>query len=113
MNLRVGLAILASSAAVAACNGWPGTVEFEKAEHKPEKYVTYSAVPPDRVQTFAFGNRTWMAEPATLQLRGAKLQTVGAVGSVTLLAPAGAQAPYDVLFTPAGGTSYRRVVPVN
>jgi hypothetical protein len=112
MKSRNAFAILAVSAALTACNGWPRTVEFEQAEHKPEKFPTYAPTPADQAHTFEFDHRTWMVEPVLVDLRGAKLQAVGSGGGATLMAQTADQSPYAVLFAPAGGTKYRRVVPI-
>jgi hypothetical protein len=45
-------------------------------------------------------------------LRGASLVAVGTGGGASLMAQAGDQAPYGVLFAPVGGSKYRRVVPI-
>lgn len=112
MKMRIAFAVLAGSTALAACNGWPKTVEYQQAEHKAEKFPTYTATPAEQAHTFEFDHRTWMIEPASVDLRGAKLQAVGSGGGASLMAAAGDQAPYSVLYAPAGGTRFRRVVPI-
>lgn len=100
--------------ALAGCNGWPKSAELEQAKHKPEKYQTYAKTPAEAAQTISFENRTWMVEPASVELHAAKLQSVGSANGVTLYAPQGAQSPYNVLYAPAktGGTMYNTVVPI-
>jgi hypothetical protein len=112
MRIRIAFAILAGSMALAACNGWPDAIEYEQAAHKPEKFPTYTATAADQAHTFTFEHRTWMVEPPVIDLRGAKLQAVGSGGGATLMAQTGDQTPYGVLYAPAGGTKFRRVVPI-
>lgn len=112
MKIRFAFAVLAASAVLSACNGWPDSAEAELAENKPEKFPTYTATPAEQTQTLIFENRPWMVSVKPESLRGAKLVQVGTAGSTALYAPAGDEAPYPVLFTPAGGTNYRRVLPI-
>jgi hypothetical protein len=112
MRIRIAVAILAGSSALAACNGWPKAIDYKEAEHKAEKFPTYAAAPAEQAATFTFEQRTWMVEPTLIDLRGAKLQAVGSGGGATLMAQTGDQAPYGVLYAAAGGTKYRRVVPI-
>src|SRR5688500_16499868 len=112
MKLRIAFAILAGSTALAACNGWPKAIEFEQAAQKPEKFPTYAATVAEQAQTFTFDGRTWMVEPTVVDLRGANLMAVGSGGGASLMAQTGDQAPYGVLFASAGGSKYRRVVPI-
>lgn len=112
MKIRSVVAVLLSSAALMACNGWPKAAELERAEHNPEYYPTYSATPAEQVEVITFENRRWMVEPGVTSLRGARLEAVGTAGHTALFARAGSQTPYPVLFASVGGTRYRKVVPI-
>lgn len=112
MRIRSAVAVLLSSAALVACNGWPKAAKLDQAEHKPEKYPTYAATPAEQVEVITFDNRRWMVEPKVTEMRGAALQSVGTAGHTALFARAGAETPYPVLFASVGGARYRRVVPI-
>ena len=112
MRIRIAFAVLACSAALSACNGWPDSAEAEMAANKPEKFPTYIVTPAEQIPTISFENRPWMISAAAISLRGANLVPVGTAGSTALYAPPGDQTPYPVLFTPAGGNMWRRVLPI-
>jgi len=113
MTKRVAYAALLGAAlGLSACNGWPQAPELAEVKNKPEKYPTYAAVPANQVQPFTFEDRRWMIEPAVLQLSGAALTGVGNAGSAGVFAPAGDQAPHNVLFSPAGGDRWHAVLPI-
>ena len=101
----------AATVALAACNGWPKAVAKSEAENHPEKYPTYAAAPEQT--PFEFGGRRWMLAVGTESLTGARLQSVGTAGNVTIYAPEGEQAPYSVLYAAAGGNKWHRVVPID
>lgn len=113
MRIRSAIAVLVSSAALVACNGWPQAAKLEEAEHKPEKYPTYAATAAEQVEVIEFQNRKWMVSPTVVELRGAKLESVGSAGQAALLVQAGTQTPYPLLYTPVGGTRYRKVEPID
>ena len=104
----VGAAV---TVALAACNGWPKAIEKAEAENKPEKYPSYAAAPEQA--PFEFGGRHWVVSASTESLTGAKLQSVGTAGNVTVYAPAGEQAPYSVLYAPAGGNKWHKVLAID
>lgn len=112
MNFRSAVLVLLSGAALSACNGWPKAAELSEAEHKPEKYPTYAATAAEQTEIIEFQNRKWMVSPTVVELRGAKLESVGAGGHAALFAQAGTQTPYPLLYTPVGGTRYRKVEPI-
>ena len=101
----------AATVALAACNGWPKAIEKSEAENHAEKYPTYAAAPEQT--PFEFGGRHWMLSASTESLTGARRQSVGTAGNVTIYAPEGEQAPYSVLYAPAGGNKWHRVVPID
>ena len=102
---------IACGAALFGCNGWPRAADYKQAEHKPEKYVTYTATAARPGEPFTFDNRRWMVEPKAVNLHETALQPVGSAAGVSIYAPKGEQAPYGALYTPAGGTMWRAVVP--
>ncbi|MGQ0815403.1 MAG: hypothetical protein ACT4O1_13250 [Gemmatimonadota bacterium] len=112
MTIRIALAVLASSVALAACNGWPDASSSVEAANKPEKFQTYAPAAGEQVAMFAFADRRWLLEPAAIALPGVKLQPIGNAGTTSLYAPAGFEQPYDVLFARAGATRWRRAVPI-
>lgn len=112
MRIRFAFAILACSAALAGCNGWPDSTEAELAENRPEKFPTYATTPAEQTATITFENRPWMVSARPVTLRGAKLVTVGTSGTTSLYAQLGDPAPYGVLFTPAGRNQWQRVLPI-
>lgn len=112
MKTRLILPAFAVLAALGACNGWPRAAEYKEAENRPEKYPTYAAAPATSTQTFVFENRKYMVTAAPVDLHGAKLHAVGMTGDIGVFAPEGAQTPYTVLYAPAGGNKYRRIVPI-
>ena len=112
MKIRFAFAVLAVSTAVSSCNGWPQTSDAEQAVNRPEKFPTYAATPAEQSPTITFENRPYMVAAKAESLRGARLQAVGTAGTTTLYAPSGDVAPYSVLYTPAGGTMWKRVLPI-
>jgi hypothetical protein len=112
MKIRYAFAVLACSALVSACNGWPDSADAELAENKPEKFPTYTATPADQTPTLTFENRPWMVSATAESLRGANLKAVGSSGTTSLYAQPGDQAPYGVLYTPAGNNLWKRVLPI-
>ena len=115
MARRRAFAVLLLVTGFAACNGWPKAAELDQARTKPEKFPTYAKTPASQ-QSFTFENRTWIVQPASVELHAAKLQSVGSAGGVTLYAPEGAQTPYRVLYAAnatKGGTMYNTVVPID
>jgi hypothetical protein len=103
---------LVATAALTACNGWPRVIAYNEAQNKPEKYPTYAAVPGE-MQAIAFQGRQWIVSPSSAELPGAQLQSVGNAGNLTVYAPKGTEAPYSVLFAPAGGTRWHQVLPID
>lgn len=112
MNFRRTFSVLLSGAALVACNGWPKAAKLSEAEHKPEKYPTYAATAAEQTEVIEFQNRKWMVSPVVVELRGAQLEPVGSGGHAALFAQAGTQMPYPLLYTPVGGTRYRKVEPI-
>ena len=104
--------VLFVTGAVLACNGWPRAARLQEEQNKPEKYPTYAATPAEP-SAFTFAGRRWMVSPATVQMTGVRLQAVGVAGSTRIYAEQGAATPYAVLYAPAGGTKWRRVLPID
>lgn len=104
--------VLGVSLALYACNGWPKAAKLDEAEHKPEKYLTYDAIPAQATDTLTFEGRRWMVEPAVVELHGANLQTVGTAGGTAVYAEKGEASPYNVLYADAGGGKWHTVMPI-
>ena len=98
---------------LAACNGWPHAPKLAEVTNKAEKYHTYTATPAKQTQTFVFDNRRFMVDVAPVDLHDAKLQPVGSAGGVAIYAAQGEHSPYTNLYTPAGGTKWRPVTPID
>lgn len=113
MKIRFAVAVLASCAVMGACNGWPESAPFEEAENRPEKYPTYAAAEQDASVEFTFEDRRWVINGTADGLRAAWLKPVGSSAGASLYAPAGDQPPYPVLYIPATGNRWLRVLPVD
>ena len=111
MKMKFAFAVVMLGASV-ACNGWPRAAELSEATQKPEKYPGYSATPAEP-PPFPFAGRHWIVSPPAFELRGARLQPVGTAGGMTLFAQPGTQAPYGELYTQAGGTKWRKALPID
>lgn len=112
MKRLAHIALIGAGLALSACNGWPKAAPLKKAEHRPEKFPTYAAMPPQSADTFTFEGRRWMVEPAVVELHGASLESVGTAGSTSVYAQKGEASPYDVLYTPAEGGKWHAVQPI-
>jgi hypothetical protein len=112
MKSRLAFTAFFAGSMLAACNGWPHAPELQQVTTKPEKYPTYAAVQPPKTATVTFDNRRFTVTPTSVDLHGAKLESVGNAGNVAVYAPQGEQSPYSELYTPAGGTRWYRVVPI-
>jgi hypothetical protein len=112
MKTGIGI-ILIAAAQLAACNGWPKTIPYQQAEHKSEKYPTYSAAPAQSVEMFYAGNHRYMVMPGEANVRTAPTAGVQASAPVSVFALEGDEAPYTVLIarTPDGRT--RAVAPID
>ena len=99
MNKGIKFAIAAAGSAVlSACKGWPDAIESSEAEHKPEKYVTYTATPADSVPMFVAEHHRYMIMPTASHLRLGRTQQVGSAGGAGVFALQGDQPPYGNLF---------------
>ena len=112
MKRRLAVTAFFAGSMLAACNGWPHAPELQQVTTKAEKYPTYAAASSQQTATFTFDNRRFTVSPTAIDLHGAKLQSVGTAGSVSVYAEPGAQSPYSELYTPAGGTKWYRVMPI-
>jgi hypothetical protein len=99
MNRSSKFAIMAvASAVLSACNGGPEAIEYSEAEHKPEKYATYTATPADSVPMFVAEHHRYMIMPTASRLRLGRTQPVGSAGGASVFALQGDEAPYGNLF---------------
>jgi hypothetical protein len=105
--------ILVAATQLAACNGWPKTIPFEQAEHRPEKYQTYTATPAESLAQFYAGNHRYMVMPGVLQLRSARMAGVQAHTPFSVFALQGDEAPYSVLFARTPDGRMRAVAPID
>ena len=112
MKRRLAFTAFFAGSMLAACNGWPHAPELQQVTSKPEKYPTYAATAPQQAATVTFDNRRFTVSPSAVDLHGAKLESVGTAGNVGIYAEPGEQSPYSELYTPAGGTKWYRVVPI-
>jgi hypothetical protein len=110
MKSRLTFGGLIACAVLGACNGWPHAPELQTVTTKPEKYPTYAAT--QQTETLTFDNRRFTVAPSVVDLHDAKLQPVGTAGNFSVFAPQGEQSPYSALYTPAGGTTWHQVVPI-
>lgn len=112
MKARRAFVVLASFAALGACNGWPKAAPYSQAEDHPEKYPTYTPAPAQH-EAIVFEGRHWMISAApAVELRGARLQPVGNGELAGLFAESTQTSPYPVLFAPEG-TRWRTVLPLD
>lgn len=94
---RKMIALGALALVLGGCNGWPGTVPYNQALNKPEKYPTYAGVEGHPVEFYA-GNHRYMVLPGEINLRTARTAPVGAGGTGSIFALQGDEAPYSSLF---------------
>jgi hypothetical protein len=113
MNKGIRFAIAAvGSAVLSGCNGWPDTIEYNEAENKPEKYVTYTTTPADSVPMFVAEHHRYMIMPTPSHLRLGQTRQVGSAGGASVFALQGDQPPYGNLFarTTTGEVRAARVI---
>ena len=111
--MKTAIRVILIAAAVTACNGWPKTVPFEQAEHRPEKYPTYAPSPAAAVEMFYAGNHRYMVMPGEINVRTARTAGVQGSAPVSVFALEGDEAPYSLLFARTADGRARAVAPID
>jgi hypothetical protein len=113
MNKGIATFLAAGTVVLSACNGWPTTLPYQQAETKPEKYVTYTAVPEQAVPQFYAGNHRFMVMPIEGKVGGARTTAVATGASVSVFALEGDEAPYGNLFATGADGRLRVIAPID
>jgi hypothetical protein len=112
MKTGIGVALMAA-AQFAACNGWPRTIPYQQAEHKPENYPTYAPASAQAAEMFYAGNHRYMVMPGEVNLRTARTAGVQTSAQVSVFALEWDAAPYTALFVRAAEGRLRAVAPID
>jgi hypothetical protein len=99
-----GWSALALSVVTAACNGFPDAIPFSEAEHKAEKYVTYTSAAAPALNPV--GNQRFMVLPGAVVSMPASALMPVTDGS--LLASRFDAAPFDALYQ-RGSDAFLRI----
>src|SRR5687767_1959597 len=102
MKQKIATGMLAAVvAALAGCNGWPDATPEGDAQHKPEKYATYTYATAEEVPMFIAEHHRYMVMPRPVNPRGSALRAVSATPATSAFALDHDAPPYGSLYVRA------------